>query len=70
MDSMISRGIKGVATALLMLSGPTIAGTDSPWSAVVKIGMNGTWAPTCSAPISATNSRLIYYRGWARVEKV
>jgi len=52
-----------MATALLLLSGPAIAGTDSPWSAVVKIGMNGTWSPSCSAPISATNSRLTYYRG-------
>ena len=41
MDSMISRGIMGIATALLLLSGPAIAATDSPWSAVVKIGMNG-----------------------------
>ena len=63
MDSVISRGIMGMATALLLLSGPAIAATDLPWSAVVKIGMNGTWAPTCSAPISATNSRLTYYRG-------
>ena len=63
MDSMISRGMMGMATALLLLSGPAIAATDSPWAAVVKIGMNGTWAPTCSAPISAANSRLTYYRG-------
>jgi hypothetical protein len=63
MDSMISRGIMGIATALLLLSGPAIAATDSPWAAVVKIGMNGTWSPSCSAPISATNSRLTYYRG-------
>jgi hypothetical protein len=63
MDSMISRGIMGMATALLLLSGPAIAATDSPWPAVVKIGMNGTWSPTCSAPVTATNSRLTYYRG-------
>jgi hypothetical protein len=63
MDSMISRGIMVMATALLLLSGPAIASADTPWSAVVKIGMNGTWGPTCSAPISATNSRLTYYRG-------
>jgi hypothetical protein len=53
----------GIATALLLLSGSAIAATDSPWAAVVKIGMNGTWAPSCSAPISAANSRQIYYRG-------
>jgi hypothetical protein len=41
MDSMISRGIMGMATALLLLSGPAIAATDSPWSAVVKIGNMG-----------------------------
>ena len=63
MDSMISRGIMGIATALLLLSGPAIASADSTWSAMVKIGMNGTWSPSCSAPISATNSRLTYYRG-------
>jgi hypothetical protein len=62
MDSMINRGLMGMATALLLLSGPAIAAT-APWSAVVKIGMNGTWSPTCSAPISATNSHLTYYRG-------
>jgi hypothetical protein len=60
---MISRGLMRMATALLLLSGPAIAATDSPWPAVVKIGMNGTWGPSCSAPITATNSRLIYYRG-------
>jgi hypothetical protein len=63
MGSMISRGMVGIATASLLLSGSVIARADSPWSAVVKIGMNGTWAPTCSAPISAANSRLTYYRG-------
>ena len=63
MDSMIGRGMMGMATALLLLSGPAIAAADSPWSAVVKIGMNGTWSPTCNAPVSAANSRLIYYRG-------
>ena len=63
MDSMISRGMMGMATALLLLSGPAIAATDSPWPAVVKIGMNGTWAPTCSAPTTPANGRLIYYRG-------
>lgn len=63
MDSMISRGMMGMATALLLLSGPAIAATDSPWAAVVKIGMNGTWAPTCSAPTSPANGRLTYYRG-------
>jgi hypothetical protein len=63
MDSMISRGLMGMATALLLLLGPAIAATDSPWPAMVKIGMNGTWGPACSAPITATNSRLIYYHG-------
>lgn len=63
MDSVINRGIMGTATALLLLAGPAIAATDSPWSAVVKIGMNGTWSPNCSAPVNATNSRLTYYRG-------
>jgi hypothetical protein len=63
MDSMISRGMMGMATALLLLSGPAIAATDSPWAAVVKIGMNGTWAPTCSAPTTPANGRLVYYRG-------
>jgi len=62
MDSMISRGVVGIATALLLLSGPAIAATDSPWSAVEKIGMNGTWAPSCSAPTSPANGRLTYYR--------
>lgn len=63
MDNTISRGIMGMATALLLLSGPAIAGTDSPWSAVVKIGMNGTWAPSCSAPTSATNGHMTHYHG-------
>jgi hypothetical protein len=63
MDSMISRGLMGMATALLLLSGPAIAATDSPWSAVVKIGMNGTWAPSCSAPTTAANGHLTYYLG-------
>jgi len=62
MDSMISRGVVGIATALLLLSGPAIAATDLPWSAVEKIGMNGTWAPSCSAPTSPANGRLTYYR--------
>jgi hypothetical protein len=63
MDGMIDRGIMGIATALLLLSGPAIASADSTWSAMVKIGMNGTWASSCSTPISAANSRQIYYRG-------
>jgi hypothetical protein len=63
MESMISRGIMRMATALMLLSGPAIAATDSPWAAVVKIGMNGTWAPTCSAPTTPANGRLVYYRG-------
>lgn len=74
MDSMISQGIIGITTALLLLSGSTFANAASPWSAMEKIGLNGTWAQSCRAPSSPHNVRVTFYRGadnrvWRKLDR-
>lgn len=55
-------GTAAIAT-LFLLAAPAIANDNSAWSAMTKIGMSGTWAPTCSVPASPSNAKLTYYRG-------
>lgn len=44
---------------LLMLAGPAMA-ADPPWPAIVKVGMAGTWAHSCSAAASPSNWFVTY----------
>ena len=51
-------------TALFLLSAmPAIADDNSTWSAMTSIGLNGTWAPVCSAAASPSNPKLTFYLG-------
>ena len=55
--------IAGITTLSLLLAAPAIADDNAAWSAMTTIGMNGTWSPSCSAPVSPSNGRLTFYLG-------
>lgn len=44
---------------LLVLAGPAMA-ADPPWPALMKVGMAGTWAHSCSAAASPSNWFVTY----------
>lgn len=52
----------GITTLVLLLAAPASA-DNATWSAMTSIGMNGTWSPSCSAPVSPGNGRLTFYLG-------
>ena len=43
-----------LVVTLIALAHPAAA-ADSPWPAMVKAGLTGTWAHDCSAPPSGAN---------------
>ena len=50
--------------ALFLLSAVPAAADDNPtWSALTSAGLNGTWAPVCSAAASPGNPKLTFYLG-------
>jgi hypothetical protein len=60
---MIHYGIIRVTAILLLSSGQSFADGGSPWSVLVAIGMNGTWALSCKAPASSANYWITYQSG-------
>lgn len=47
-------------SAALLLSAPAVA-ADAPWPALLKVGLIGNWAASCSAPPGKTNWLLTFY---------
>jgi len=36
-------------------------GDDSAWAVLTMAGLAGTWAPSCTAPVTSDNRRLTYF---------